>query len=520
MNSKSVTMVVSVLLLLIVASVGILSQTNDGNGPYQATGIKIGEVDQTRAIIWTRLTLNAERVSSDAPLPKILYKDPESGKLRQLTKEERGTRDKTLDPVVIYPEGYNVNNIAGAVPGTTGKTCVFYKAKNSDGWKSTGWKEVDPDHDYTHQFRLKNLEPNTEYQIRVESESESGVKGQTIEGRFETAPTPDQPAKVVFTVVTGQGETDHDAGDMGWKIYPNMLALHPSFFVATGDNVYYDKLGKTKALARYHWSRTYSFPYLTDFYRQVGSYFEKDDHDTWVDDCYPKMKTKFMGKFTFKEGQQIFLDEVPMGDHTWRTVRWGKDLQIWLPEGRDFRSSNTMPDGPEKTIWGKKQKEWFKNTVRQSDASFRILIDQTPVVGPDRKNKGDNLANKAFKTEGDEIRQFLADRKNMIVICGDRHWQYVSRDIKTGLWEFSCGAETDEHAGGWKQGNYMPEHEYLNVVGGFLGVTIERVNNIPFMILKFYDIDGKVLHRDNFMRTKYGLFKIADEYLAKIKRQG
>jgi hypothetical protein len=40
------------------------------------------------------------------------------------------------------------------------------------------------------------------------------------------------------------------------------------------------------------------------------------------------------------------------------------------------------------------------------------------------------------------------------------------------------------------------------------------------MILKFYDIDGKVLHRDNFMRTKYGLFKIADEYLAKIKRQG
>jgi hypothetical protein len=32
-----------------------------------------------------------------------------------------------------------------------------------------------------------------------------------------------------------------------------MLALEPSFFVHTGDIVYYDRLGKTLDLARYHW---------------------------------------------------------------------------------------------------------------------------------------------------------------------------------------------------------------------------------------------------------------------------
>ncbi len=33
-----------------------------------------------------------------------------------------------------------------------------------------------------------------------------------------------------------------------------------------------------------------------------------------------------------------------------RTFRWGKTLQIWLVEGRDYRSPNNMPDGPEDPV--------------------------------------------------------------------------------------------------------------------------------------------------------------------------
>jgi alkaline phosphatase D len=46
-----------------------------------------------------------------------------------------------------------------------------------------------------------------------------------------------------------------------------------------------------------------------------------------------------------------------MGDKTYRTVRWGKDLQVWMTEHRDFRSKNRKKDGPNKTILGAKQKE-------------------------------------------------------------------------------------------------------------------------------------------------------------------
>jgi alkaline phosphatase D len=156
-----------------------------------------------------------------------------------------------------------------------------------------------------------------------------------------------------------------------------------------------------------------------------------------------------------------------------------------------------MPDGPEKTIWGEKQKEWFKKSVQASDATFRVLISPTPLVGPDRSNKDDNHANQGFTHEGDELRRFIAAQKNMVVCCGDRHWQYLSVDPKTGLREYSSGPASDKHAGGWKQGNVIPEyHKYLNVVGGFLCGTVERTGDKPTLTFRWYGVSGKVNHED------------------------
>jgi alkaline phosphatase D len=299
----------------------------------------------------------------------------------------------------------------------------------------------------------------------------------------------------LFTVSTGQAYPDQDATGGGYKIYPQMLKLDPSFFVHTGDILYYDRLAKTYDLALWHWTRMYSLPTNVAFHRQVASYFIKDDHDTHMNDCWPGQQTKFMGEFTFEQGLKIFPMQVPMGEKTNRTFRWGKDLQVWLVEGRDFRSPNTMPDGPEKTIWGNEQKEWFKRTVQESDATFRLLISPTPIVGPDRENKHDNHSNKDFKTEGDEIRQFLARQKNMFVICGDRHWQYVSVNLETGVKEFSCGPASNEHAGGWRNDMLRPEHKYLNITGGFLAVKIDREKDKPTASFIHYSVDGELLQK-------------------------
>jgi len=176
-------------------------------------------------------------------------------------------------------------------------------------------------------------------------------------------------------------------------------------------------------------------------------------------------------------------------------------LQIWLVEGRDFRSPNFDPDGPEKTIWGKEQLKWFMSTVLESDATFRVLISPTPVVGPDRKSHYDNHANRSFKYEGSLLREFLS-RQDMIVICGDRHWQYMSVHDRTGVREYSVGPTTDEHTG--TMGNMeinAPEHRYINVTsGGFLSATVESVpareDYSALLTLRFHGVMGNVNFED------------------------
>ena len=467
-------------------------------GPYQATGFKVGEVTDTAAILWTRLTRSQKRNRADAPMVQLIQ--AKAKKDKRSTKSKKKKKNRIVE--VRYPDGVSVQDIRNAVPGTTGEVRVLYKTDNADDWEKTGWHAVDPKRDFTHQFQLKNLRPNSRYMVRVESRAiSSGAQGQSLEGRFRTAPAPDDPARVVFTVTTGQAYKDQDDPN-GFTIYRQMLKLGPSFFVHTGDILYYDKLAKTIELARYHWQRTYSLPTNVSFHRQVSSYFIKDDHDTWQNDCWPSMKNDKMYEFTFEQGLAVYREQVPMGQRTFRTRRWGKDLQIWMVEGRDFRSANTDPDGPDKTIWGAKQKAWFKKTVQSSDATFRVLISPTPLVGPDRDKKNDNHANKGFTCEGDEIRRFIGGQKNMVVVCGDRHWQYMSIHPKTKVREYSCGPASNKHAGGWKQTNFVKSHHrYLNVIGGFLSATVQRTGGRPILTFRFHDVEGKV-HFEDTLKTE------------------
>ena len=479
-------------IVISALAVSCARPTQIRNGPFQATGFKICEVDSTRAIIWTRLTRNPQRVGSDQPMPNCRYRNPETGALEEV---QEGWPD--WDPVVEFPGDSNIDAIEGAVPGASGEVRVRYSRDDASQWQVTDWQPVDRDRDFTRQFRLSGLKPDTRYELRVESRvNGSAPPGQALEGQFRTAPAPDQPARVVFTVSTGQRYNDQDAPGGGYKIYPTMLKLDPSFFVHTGDIIYYDRWAKSEELARWVWARMYSLPTNVEFHRQVSSYFIKDDHDTWVNDCWPTLQTRFMGEFTFKQGQAIFLEQVGMGDRTYRTIRWGKDLQVWLVEGRDFRSPNDMPDGPEKTIWGDRQKQWFQRTVQESNATFRLLISPTPLVGPDKDDKHDNHANPDFAHEGDELRRFIAGQKNLYVVCGDRHWQYISVDPDTGVREYSCGPASNQHAGGWSNDKRFPEHRYLNVIGGFLAGIVDRENGKPMLTFRHYGVDGEILNED------------------------
>jgi alkaline phosphatase D len=450
---------------------------------HQATGVKVGDVTSTSAIIWTRLTEDDERNWDGI--------------------ERRGRPNRDGPPEEIEPR-----ELEGSTPGAPGHVRVRYgTSADLAGADETKWKTVRAEDDFTHQFKLQGLQPNSKYYFEVETSDTTGeVRHLPLSGTFRTAPPPDQHADVTFTVITGQAYRDADDPE-GFKIYRAMAKLEPHFIVPTGDTVYYDSddpLVTNIDLARYHWRRMYSYPTLVEFHRHVPGYWEKDDHDSYANDNWPGLVRPYMGSFTFEQGQQVFGEQVPIGDTPYRTFRWGAGLQVWIVEGRDFRSPNTMPDGPEKSIWGAEQREWLTRTLLESDADWKILVSPTPIVGPDRENKADNHANEAFSYEGAWFRKWATEKlgDNFFVANGDRHWQYHSVDPETGLQEFSCGPASDQHASG-SPGLEPEYHKYHNQRGGFLsvGATVEGEESV--IAFRFHDIDGKVDHEWSARRPKH-----------------
>jgi alkaline phosphatase D len=445
------------------------------SGPHQASGVRIGEVTPDSATIWTRLTRLPERNNRGVVIPG----------------RAANYRGKPL-PTPSVP----VDELEGACPAAAGVVRVRYGTDASlNEARSTEWRLVSEAEDGIRHFVLDGLKPGTAYHFAAESAATADeTVTAVVRGQFRTAPPADEAAHVRFCVMSCQGYPDRGHPD-GHGIYPAMLSLDPDFTCLTGDLVYYDNdmpRATTARLARYHWERMFSLPRLREFCRRTGAYWLKDDHDTLDNDSWPGRK---MGELTFEQGQRIFKEQAPMREGpAYRTYRWGRDVQIWLTEGRDYRTPNKEKDGAEKTILGAEQKTWLKQTLLASDATWKVLVSPTPYVGPDRpQGKSDNHANVGFQQEGDELRSWFAEhlKDSFVIICGDRHWQYHSVHPETGLHEFSVGAASDEHAGG-SPGEDPRFHKYHRVRGGFLSVHAERKAGVCELICRHHDVMGAV----------------------------
>jgi alkaline phosphatase/alkaline phosphatase D len=292
---------------------------------------------------------------------------------------------------------------------------------------------------------------------------------------------------------------------LGFPAFESMLTLRPDFFVGTGDIVYYDnpmRVAKTVPQLRKCWHEQFRFARMIEFFRCVPTYWSKDDHDFRFNesdnttDDLPLPKT---GIDLFRE--QLPIVAVDSGKPTYRTHRVSRKLQIWLTENRDYRSPNELADGPQKSIWGAEQREWLKATLKASDATWKILISPTPMVGPDDLQKIDNHADlRGFRHEADAFFAWLREHQigGLTIVCGDRHWQYHSVH-PTGVEEFGCGALNDENArlgiapgaknGSDPQGLIKQPYTSPTPNGGFLQITAAEN-----LLIEHFDSRVKRLH--------------------------
>ncbi|RJP18644.1 MAG: alkaline phosphatase [Candidatus Omnitrophota bacterium] len=422
--------------------------------------------------------------------------------------------------------------IDGDVPGCSG-IARFEISKNREFTDSikTEWIEAVAENDYIVKRKIDNLVPATRYYYRL---IYGANKAHAREGNtctFKTLAEKDASAPLRLAILTcmnyaffhygtdGQGKRAYTGPDkiLGYPGLQSVLDMEPDYSIWTGDNVYYDhpKEGRarTQTELRKKWHEQFIQPRYIDLFAETPTYWMKDDHDFRFNDC------DLTGdeEPSVELGIRTFIEQVPVADPndknpaTYRTFRLNKHVQIWLMEGRDYRSPNAMPDGPEKTLWGKEQIAWLHNTLLESDATFKFLISPTPLVGPDDAYKKDNHVNhEGFRHEGDAFFTWLTSHdflnKKLYLFCGDRHWQYHSIH-PSGFEEFSCGTIEDANSRmGRKPGDPKstdPNAEVKQLYtqntpsGGFLMVTVTPTEDgaSAHAEFVFYDENGVLMYR-------------------------
>ena len=486
-------------------------------GLYLGMGAKVGEVSHDRAIVHVKLTrtpghTSKRRVPGAEGEARLHFGvAPELDGTRPDPARHRGRSTKWLR--AVEDRDFSVQFVLEGLPAASRITYVveYRPLANAKAPALT------PQRGGSRAHGSGNATPSNAKGKRDERASR-----QSAPFSFHTPAKPDTRRHVCFQVTTGQDVR-------GMDTYRSMAQQGPHFLVSTGDNVYYDKAIDARSVPEAYtaYEEIYGFEQAKDYFRHVIGYFEKDDHDYRWNDADPYMIGRWVGKkqhkrlkrarivaerknavcdgnwLTHEEGIAVFKTVFPMSEKTYRTFRWGKGLQIWLLEGRDYRSPNRMKDGPDKTIWGRTQRAWLYKTLAESDADWRVVISPTPIVGPDRtRGKRDNHANpKGFWHEGQAFLKWVAaqKRRNIVLACGDRHWQYHSID-KRGTHEFSCGPTCDQHTQ-----NVPPTYDgitrpYGERKGGFLQGEYDPASRA--LSFKFFNARGKQLYKTSLPPAK------------------
>jgi alkaline phosphatase D len=339
-------------------------------------------------------------------------------------------------------------------------------------------------HDNTVQRRVTGLEPNERYWFHF-----IGTRGRrSAVGTFVTAPRPKQNATVEFAWSGDQDFSpapDHPAphwNDGG--VLRRMKAERNDFNVMLGDTIYSDSevpgrllpiaLSVEQKWAKYKINlRNRSLRALRG---SAGFYSHWDDHE-FVNDFSPAENSfdnnvNVNGRTLFNRGARAFRDYAPIRwsetGGIYRTIRWGRNLQLFFLDERSFRSANadanhvcdnpqtgspdlapTAPQGARntfallepslaqpvsqacldtirsenRTFLGRRQLARFLRDVKRSTARFKVIMNEMPIQQlyalPYDRWEG-------FAAERQQVLRELQSVKNVVFLTTDVHATLVN----------------------------------------------------------------------------------------------
>jgi alkaline phosphatase D len=326
---------------------------------------------------------------------------------------------------------------------------------------------VDLARDQTARLRLDGLRPGTWYRYAlrfVHDGADPPRAGPALAGAFRTAPAPETPAPVRLAFggdVAGQNVC-RDA-ERGFPIFRVLRERTPDVFVALGDMIYADGLceptglygnaqvpggfgpAADRAAFHAHWRYARADDALADLLRATSSIAVWDDHEV-VNDAGPHQDTREAPPYRPGEpllpiGLAAFLDYNPVegdGAPLYRSLRWGRHLELFVLDTRSHRDPNVAPDTRPlpKTLLGAAQREWLLEGLSRSDATWKVVVSSVPISIPTgvpeergRDGWADYDQDTGFERELRAILRTLQQRgvSNLVWITTDVHFAAVFR---------------------------------------------------------------------------------------------
>jgi alkaline phosphatase D len=343
------------------------------------------------------------------------------------------------------------------------------------------------DTDLTAKLALDGLPPATRIHYRVRFEAERASEWET--GSLSTAPLPTTtaPADVVFAWsadTNGQG-WGIDPARGGMPAFTALLERAPDLFIGCGDAIYADvPIPPEIALpdggvwrnlvtpAKSHVAETlddFRGAYLYSRHSRevralsarVPSFSIWDDHEVrnnWFPgEMIPEEALRRAGSAEASRrersidvlaihARRAMIEHAPTLLATaapapmYRSVRWGPLLEIFLLDGRTFRTAN-YPAPPEQAFLGAVQLAWLEDALARSTATWKVIACDMPiglVVSEPAPGSGeeafDGFANTSGPPSGRELElaRLLASLRrravrNVVWLTADVHYAAAHR---------------------------------------------------------------------------------------------
>ncbi|MFO0767362.1 MAG: alkaline phosphatase D family protein [Nitrospiraceae bacterium] len=316
--------------------------------------------------------------------------------------------------------------------------------------------------DLTLKLDLRGLRSGTRYRLQL---SASGSDA-TAAAEFTTLPAPENTSPISFGWsgdLGGQGRCRTGADSYG--IFSLIQDRAPDFFVFLGDTIYADDVCglpnlpgsdfRAVTLEQFRAKQRYqrgSIP-LQRFLASVPLFLTWDDHD---------VRNNFAGPFEsyMPAGRQALFEYWPIRAlphapyRLYRRVRAGADLELFFLDTRQYRSRNSEPDGPLKTMLGAEQLGWLTEGLRASTALWKVIVSSVPLSipkpGTAQEPGYDGWAGgpdgTGFEQELKTIAQTIIEApiRNVVWLTGDVHFVQglaydVDRDGLADFHEFTVG---------------------------------------------------------------------------------